>query len=63
MLLRVQLQWAEGEKNPLGGNCITPFGLSTEQWSSIDVNDYQALDICVGYLEIYKVDLRPQHLD
>ncbi|GAA6170570.1 type III PLP-dependent enzyme [Colwellia sp. KU-HH00111] len=46
VLLRVQLQWPEGEKNPLGGNSLTPFGLSTQEWQSIRVSDYPALDIC-----------------
>ena len=31
VLLRVKLQWPDGEKNPLGGNSLTPFGLSVEQ--------------------------------
>ncbi|WP_281559685.1 PLP-dependent decarboxylase [Thalassomonas sp. RHCl1] len=46
VLLRVQLQWPEGEKNPLGGNELTPFGLSLSQWCAIKVADYPALDIC-----------------
>jgi len=46
VLLRVQLQWSEGEKNPLGGNSLTPFGLSTFEWQSIRVSDYPGLDIC-----------------
>ena len=46
VLLRVQLQWQEGEKNPLGGNSLTPFGLSVEQWKSVQVKDFPALDIC-----------------
>jgi len=46
VLLRVQLQWSEGEKNPLGGNSITPFGLGCQQWQTIQVKDYQALNIC-----------------
>lgn len=46
VLLRVQLQWQEGEKNPLGGNSLTPFGLSVEQWQSVQVKDFPALDIC-----------------
>ena len=46
VLLRVQLQWPDGEKNPLGGNSLTPFGLSTQEWQSIRVSDYPALDIC-----------------
>ena len=46
VLLRVQLQWPEGEKNPLGGNSLTPFGLSVAEWQSIQVVDFQQLDIC-----------------
>jgi diaminopimelate decarboxylase len=46
VLLRVQLQWHEGEKNPLGGNSLTPFGLSVAEWQHIHVNDYPSLDLC-----------------
>ena len=46
VLLRVQLQWQQGEKNPLGGNSLTPFGLSVHEWGSIRVSDYPALDLC-----------------
>ncbi|MEI6894376.1 MAG: PLP-dependent decarboxylase [Colwellia sp.] len=46
VLLRVQLQWQEGEKNPLGGNSLTPFGLSVAEWQSIHVDDYSALNLC-----------------
>lgn len=46
VLLRVQLQWQEGEKNPLGGNSVTPFGLSVEQWEKINIADFQAVDLC-----------------
>jgi diaminopimelate decarboxylase len=46
VLLRVQLQWPDGEKNPLGGNSLTPFGLSVAEWQDIRVSDYPALDIC-----------------
>ncbi|WP_448567038.1 PLP-dependent decarboxylase [Thalassotalea ganghwensis] len=46
VLLRVQLQWQEGEKNPLGGNTLTPFGLSVAQWQSIQVSEFTGLDIC-----------------
>lgn len=46
VLLRVQLQWQEGEKNPLGGNSLTPFGLSIEQWQSIHTDQYPQLDLC-----------------
>ena len=45
VLLRVQLQWPEGDKNPLGGNTVTPFGLSTDIWSEIKVSDFSSLDI------------------
>ena len=45
VLLRVQLQWPEGEKNPLGGNTLTPFGLSVSEWESIHVDNYPALNI------------------
>jgi len=46
VLLRVQLQWPDGEKNPLGGNTLTPFGLSVEQWQNIKVSDFEQLNIC-----------------
>jgi len=46
VLLRVQLQWPDGKKNPLGGNSLTPFGLSTAKWQQISLCDYPALDIC-----------------
>ncbi len=46
VLLRVQLQWNEGEKNPLGGNTVTPFGLSVNEWKNIKLNNFPALNIC-----------------
>jgi len=46
VLLRVQLQWPEGEKNPLGGNSLTPFGLSVQAWQSVQVSDYPNLNVC-----------------
>jgi len=46
VLLRVQLQWPDGEKNPLGGNSLTPFGLATQEWLQINLADYAALNIC-----------------
>jgi diaminopimelate decarboxylase len=46
VLLRVQLQWPEGEKNPLGGNSLTPFGLSVAEWQNIHADNYPALDLC-----------------
>lgn len=45
VLLRVQLQWQEGEKNPLGGNEVTAFGLSCQEWQAIKVTDFPALNI------------------
>jgi len=45
VLLRVQLQWQEGEKNPLGGNEVTAFGLSCDEWQTIKVTDFPALNI------------------
>jgi diaminopimelate decarboxylase len=45
VLLRVQLQWPDGEKNPLGGNSLTPFGLSCDEWQQIHVDEYSAVDI------------------
>jgi len=46
VLLRVQLQWPDGEKNPLGGNSLTPFGLSVQEWQKVRVSDYPNLNIC-----------------
>ena len=46
VLLRVQLQWPDGEKNPLGGNSLTPFGLSVEQWKTIKADDFPYLELC-----------------
>lgn len=46
VLLRVQLQWADGEKNPLGGNSLTPFGLSVAEWQNIHVDNFPKLDLC-----------------
>jgi diaminopimelate decarboxylase len=46
VLLRVQLQWPDGEKNPLGGNSLTPFGLSVAEWQGIHVDDFKQLDLC-----------------
>ncbi|MEH6817308.1 MAG: PLP-dependent decarboxylase [Pseudoalteromonas distincta] len=43
VLLRVQLRWPEGEKNPLGGDSLTPFGLGCNEWQALNVADYPAL--------------------
>lgn len=43
ILLRVQLRWPDSEKNPLGGDSITPFGLGCDEWQALTVSDYPAL--------------------
>jgi len=45
VLLRVQLQWPEGEKNPLGGNSLTPFGLSTEDWLAVNLSELNNIEV------------------
>ncbi len=45
VLLRVQLQWPDGEKNPLGGNALTPFGLSIQEWQSVQASDFDFVEI------------------
>ncbi|MBQ4878536.1 PLP-dependent decarboxylase [Pseudoalteromonas luteoviolacea] len=45
ILLRVQLRWPDNEKNPLGGDSLTPFGLGTQEWSSLVVTDFPNLDV------------------
>lgn len=44
VLLRVQLRWPEGEKNPLGGDSLTPFGLGCDEWQALNTRDYPALN-------------------
>ncbi|QPB84768.1 PLP-dependent decarboxylase [Pseudoalteromonas rubra] len=44
VLLRVQLRWPAGDKNPLGGDSLTPFGLGCDQWQQLTLRDYPALD-------------------
>ncbi|WP_462170921.1 PLP-dependent decarboxylase [Pseudoalteromonas xiamenensis] len=44
VLLRVQLRWPEGEKNPLGGDTLTPFGLGVEEWQHLNLKDYSHLN-------------------
>ncbi|MDN3380392.1 MULTISPECIES: PLP-dependent decarboxylase [unclassified Pseudoalteromonas] len=44
VLLRVQLRWPEGEKNPLGGDSLTPFGLGCDEWQALNTSDYSALN-------------------
>ncbi|WP_448211800.1 PLP-dependent decarboxylase [Colwellia sp. MEBiC06753] len=45
-LLRVQLRWPVGEKNPLGGNSLTPFGLGVEEWANVQAYDYPSINLC-----------------
>ncbi|MFY8273866.1 PLP-dependent decarboxylase [Pseudoalteromonas sp. SSDWG2] len=47
LLLRVQLRWPKGEKNPLGGDSLTPFGLDPQHWHGLYLADYPALQ-CIG---------------
>ncbi len=44
VLLRVQLRWPDSEKNPLGGDSLTPFGLGCDEWQALTVSDYSALN-------------------
>ncbi|MBQ4839423.1 PLP-dependent decarboxylase [Pseudoalteromonas luteoviolacea] len=44
ILLRIQLRWPDNEKNPLGGDSLTPFGLGTQEWSSLSISEYDHLD-------------------
>ena len=44
VLLRVQLRWPEGEKNPLGGDSLTPFGLGCDEWQALNTTNYPALN-------------------
>ena len=44
-LLRVQLSWPEGEKNPLGGNSLTPFGLGVDEWCGIRAADFPSVNL------------------
>ena len=41
--MRVQLRWPDSEKNPLGGDSLTPFGLGCDEWQALTVSDYPAL--------------------
>lgn len=45
ILLRVQLRFEQGDNNPLGGNSLTPFGLGSEEWSQINLNDYTNVNV------------------
>jgi diaminopimelate decarboxylase len=47
VLLRVQLSWDEAEQgsNPLGGCNLTPFGLTPQDWLSVNTKTYDELNI------------------
>jgi diaminopimelate decarboxylase len=46
VLLRVQLDWShEKEKNILGGNCLSQFGLPPENWIEAQPSLYKGIDI------------------
>ena len=44
VLLRVQLEWGEGE-SVLGGHQITPFGLDPNAWREIDYMEFKNINI------------------
>ncbi len=44
ILLRVQLRWPDSEKNPLGGDSLTPFGLGCAQWHELNIASYCQLN-------------------
>jgi diaminopimelate decarboxylase len=44
VLLRVQLDW-EGEKDILGGNELSAFGLPIAQWLEVDLADYKNIEV------------------
>ena len=44
VLLRVQLEWKEGE-SVLGGNNITPFGISMDDWKKINFSNFNNIKI------------------
>jgi diaminopimelate decarboxylase len=41
VLLRLQLEWDDGEKSVLGGNQITPFGLDHKSWQDINLANFK----------------------
>jgi len=43
-LVRVQLDWKEG-KSVLGGDAITPFGLGSADWESVNFHQYENVKI------------------
>lgn len=47
-LLRVQLEWDSNEKSVLGGDDITAFGLDEKGWKSVDLAEYESVEV-IGY--------------
>jgi diaminopimelate decarboxylase len=47
VLLRLQLEWNEGE-SVLGGNQVTPFGQDVHHWSSINISEFSHLEF-IGF--------------
>ncbi|RZF20672.1 PLP-dependent decarboxylase [Halobacteriovorax vibrionivorans] len=47
-LLRVQLEWDSKEKSVLGGDDITAFGLDEKGWKSLDLSEYENVEV-IGY--------------
>ncbi len=47
-LLRVQLEWDSNEKSVLGGDDITAFGLDEEGWQSVNLSEYQNVEV-IGF--------------
>ena len=45
VLLRVQLEWDDQFKSVLGGSAITPFGLGTDDWQSVDLSHYKNIQV------------------
>lgn len=59
VLLRLQIPWDEGE-SVLGGQEITPFGITPEEWEQVPLKEYKNLDIigmhCFQWGNILKTD-------
>lgn len=45
VLLRVQLDWNGSDKSVLGGSDITPFGLGTEDWKTVNLSIYKQVNV------------------
>jgi len=45
VLLRVQLDWENDFSSLLGGNDITPFGISPTDWPAVNLKDFNSVNI------------------